>query len=538
MVPIRRMSLFANQFVESGSTINEQPAITEQPVSANSQHDETFWARRTSNFMERNKLPPIASHHPEYIDVDDNDTAMDSREINWTEKDRKLATSYRMQIWKLFHKCLARTSIHGLPYLSLSVRSPLKITYWFGLIAIAIGLMIVSLVAVSLQYAERRTFLSSREVFPSELPFPAVTVCNMNSVRRSAIPASFTVQEMLFFLNSISAEPFLSAQVNVNAFVRRYDAVYNSSTAFLSNFGHRLEDMLLECVFDGEYCNISDFVTQETSLGTCYIFNSDGMRSTESYGYEHGLHLTMNVEEYEYFTAENDAIGFFVFIHNPGYIPYIGAYKVFTVPAGQTTLVGMTRTDYNLFKPPYGDCNDHVVLTLFDDYTRESCLMECETLSAVRYCDCKAEYMPGNFRTCSLNETVRCIIVHGSQFQPQQCDCPVPCHSIEYDTKLSYLAFPSSHFVDIVNTTAFLNTSARHIPDFLVSSSTINGSQVLYLNANASEEFFASNYQSFSIYFEAQAYVDVEEVAEYDAFQFFADFGGFIGFCIGAGWFI
>jgi len=537
----RRLSLLVNEepiCEEPGSSLaGASPASTcTTPQSSN-----VAWVtynRRASSLITRNAIPPISSHgYKDEIDVDNDETAIDFREVDWTEKDRKLATSYRMQLWKLLFRCLARTSLHGLPFLSISVRSPLKITYWVILIIIAVALMIYSLVAVSLQFAERRTFLSSQNHFPTELPFPAVTLCNINSVRRSAVPVNFTTQEMILFLNYISAEPFLAAQVDIDAFIRKYDEVYNGSTAFLTNFGHSLDDMLLSCLFEGESCNTSDFVTKVTSLGTCYVFNSGENRtvlSTENHGYEHGLHLTLNAEEYEYFTAEDDSTGFYVFIHNPGYVPYIGAYQGFTVPAGKRTQVGISRTDFNLFEPPYGDCNDHVVLTLFYDYTRESCLMECETVSAVQYCGCKAEYMPGDFRTCSLNESVRCLIAHGSQFQPQRCDCPVPCHSIVYDTKLSYAGFPSSHFIQILNSTAYLS-SGLQIPDFILNSTVVNGSQVLYLNANASADFFTSNYLSFSIYFETLAQVIVEEVVEYNAFQFFADFGGFLGFFTGAG---
>ena len=541
----RRLSLAStiNETIEENEEpISDEPTSNSAVQASTTSPNEALWMkynRRASSLITRNALPPISSHGcTDEIDVDNDETAIDFREIDWSEKDRKLASSYRMQIWKLLFKCLARTSLHGLPYLGMSVRSPLKITYWVVLIIIALALMIYSLVAVSLQYGERRTFLSSQNHFPTKLPFPAVTLCNINSVRRSAVPVNFTTDQMILFLNYISAEPFLAAQVDVDGFVRMYDAVYNGSTSFLGNFGHSLDNMLLSCLFEGEYCNTSDFVTKVTSLGTCYVFNSGENRSvlsTENHGYDHGLHLILNAEEYEYFTAEDDSTGFYVFIHDPGYVPYIGAYQAFTVPAGKRTQVGITRTTYNLFQPPYGDCNDHVVLALFDDYTRESCLMECETVSAVEYCGCKAEYMPGDFRTCSLNESVRCLIAHSSQFQPQQCDCPVPCHSVVYDTKLSYASFPSSHYIQILNTTAFLSSSGLQIPDFILNSTVVNGSQVSYLNTNASREFFTSNYLSLSIFYETLAHVNVEEVVEYNSFQFFADFGGFLGFFTGAG---
>lgn len=454
------------------------------------------------------------------------------------EKEKRLATSYRIQIWKLVFRCLSRTSLHGWPYLALSLRSAVKMTYWIALFLISFILMVYSLIAISVQFAERRTVLSSSRHFPKQLPFPAVTLCNLNSLTKSSIPANFSTDEMLLFLNYISAEPWLSDQFNVDGFIRKYDQVYGGNRSFLGNFGHKLENMLLACYFENTPCTISDFVTKITSLGICYTFNSGENRpilETDKYGYENGLQVTLNAEEYEYFTAEDDSTGFYVFVHAPGYVPYIGTYRGFTVSAGQRTQVSISKTDVSLLTPPYGECNNHITLQLFGDYTRESCLIECETYSAIDYCGCKAEYMPGDEIICSLNETVRCLYEHIERFEPQLCDCPVPCKSVLYDTEFSYSRYPSQNYVQNINITAYLNFTTSPLPDFIITRSTINGTDLVYLNSNASTNFFASNFLSFYIYYDTLEYVEIEEVVEYNVFQYFADFGGFLGFFTGAG---
>ena len=60
----------------------------------------------------------------------------------------------------------------------------------------------------------------------------------------------------------------------------------------------------------------------------------------------------------------------------------------------------ITEERYRLLSPPDGQCNDHVTLTYFKSYSRESCLIECETQFSIIKCGCKAEYMPGSTRTC------------------------------------------------------------------------------------------------------------------------------------------
>lgn len=539
MAATRRPSLLLSYAISESNINDERPRAYSVASAAKGSN------ARSALHVTHKESQLTKSHHAMGAKKDDDDDdrvnskiPLDIHEIELDEKHKKLATSYRLQIWKLVFRCLGRTSLHGWPYLALSMKSSLKITYWIVLILISLVLMIYSLAAISIQFAERRTVLSSSHHFPKRLPFPAVTLCNLNSFRRSSIPANISIDEMILFLNYISAEPWLSDQFDVDAFVRQYDQVYHGDRSFLGNFGHKLEDMLLTCHFENRPCSFSDFVTKVTSLGLCYTFNSGGNQSilyTDKYGYENGLQVTLNAEEYEYFTAEDDSTGFYVFIHAPGYVPYIGTYRGFTVPAGQRTQVSISKTDVSLLTPPYGKCNDHVQLQLFKDYSRESCLIECETNSAIAYCGCKAEYMPGDGIICSLNETVRCIYPHSDQFEPQLCDCPVPCESVLYDTKFSYSRYPSRNYFQIINTTAFLNFTSSPIPEFIITRSTINGSDVVFLNSNASRYFFSANYLSFYIYYDTLEYEEIEEVVEYNLFQYVADFGGFMGFFTGAG---
>lgn len=548
MAGSRRPSLLLG-YAMSKDNINETKIRSNSlPPAATVSNARSALPSLRKDHLSRIPLRPITTNDNNGDESDDNGdgdeedvTVMSKVEIGYPsldEKEKKLATSYRIQIWKLIFRCLSRTSLHGIPYLAMSVRSAVKITYWIVLLIISLALMIYSLTAISVQFAERRTFLSRTQYFPEQLPFPAITLCNLNSFRRSSIPSNFSIDEVILFLNYISAEPWLSDQFDVDAFVNKYDQVYGGNRSFLGNFGHKLEYMLLTCYFERRPCGISDFVTKVTSLGICYTFNSGENHPilyTDKYGYENGLHLTLNAEEYEYFTAEDDSTGFYVFVHAPGYVPYIGTYRGFTVSAGQKTEVSISKTDVYLLTPPYGECNDHVTLKLFDEYSRESCLIECETNSAIEFCGCKAEYMPGDGTTCSLNETVRCLNRHSEQFEPQLCDCPVPCEAVLYDTKFSYSRYPSRHYFRIVNSTAYLNSTSSPLPGFIITRTTINGSDVVYLNANATTDFFDTNYLSFYIYYDTLEYLEVEEVIEYDLFQYIADFAGFMGFFTGAG---
>jgi len=374
------------------------------------------------------------------------------------------------------------------------------------------------------------------------MKFPAVTLCNISPFRLSAVLSNnLSLEQADLFLAYLSPETgvrVISASF-LASFAQQYDSARGGNNTLLQDLGHAIEDMVLTCTFDARTCSVQDFTTRPTSIGLCHTFNPNGNLThyhISRPGYRYGLILQLAVEPYEYFTFFTAFSGFNVFIHEHDHFPYIGIHNRLLLAPGVRTQMAITEKRFQQLPPPDGQCNDHVTLTYFNSYTRESCLIECETQLAIRECGCKAEYMPGSVRTCTLNETIYCLVPYRRQFQPKYCDCPIPCKSVEYNIQQSYARYPSPHLIEVYNNSYFLQSGVFPIPAFFVSNYTYpNGTVVYYLSSLINQQSFAANYIKLVVYYDALEYLQVKEEVQYTLFRFIADYTGLVSIFIGAG---
>jgi len=310
-------------------------------------------------------------------------------------------------------------------------------------------------------------------------------------------------------------------------FAQQYNAACGGNNTLLQDLGHKIKNMILSCVFDGRWCSVQDldFITRPTSVGLCHTFNPNG--NLTSYhisrpGHRYGLLIRLNIESYEYFPSTVNSAGINVFIHDHDHFPYISTHNRLLLSPGVRTQMVIIERRVKLLPPPDGQCNDHVTLTYFNSYTRESCLIECETQLAIRECGCKTEYMPGSVHTCILDETIYCLVPHQCQFQMQSCDCPAPCDSVEYNVQESYAKYSLPHLIDVLNNSYFIQSGIWPLPDVAISNITYpNGTVVYYLNPIINQQSTAGTQIKFAIYYDALEYLLVKEELQYTMFRFF-----------------
>ena len=137
--------------------------------------------------------------------------------------------------------------------------------------------------------------------------FPAVTICNRNSRRKSVIESG---------LKGHQGE---------------------------HEIGHQLSDMLLKCKYKNKDCSAKDFILANHSIGNpgnCYTFNSKMepfRRQTEDEIIErgYGLRLVLNTEEHEYLN-ETTSVGFFILVHDPAHVPSSSSTSISASPGFET----------------------------------------------------------------------------------------------------------------------------------------------------------------------------------------------------------
>ncbi|XP_065884933.1 acid-sensing ion channel 1A-like [Dysidea avara] len=466
-------------------------------------------------------------------------------QVPLNENDRKISKTWKVTAWRILFRFFSTTSFHGLPQIASSQRSCLWMIFWIGALFLSLGIMLAAVSLVTKQYLNQNTVLSSKQHFHKTLPFPAVTVCNKNLNRRSvAVSTRVDIDQLTVLLNFIiDDDPYL-AQIDESFDSDAFNITYfhlfdaENSVFYFNNSGHQMKDMLYGCQYAGQNCWLQNLTQRTSTDGNCYTFNSGEngtILSSVSNGQRHGLELVLSAEEYEYFQAESDSVGFNVFIHHPDHFPHYRPSGGFSVSAGQLTQVALQRIDNKfLTKSCGGQCDDDVTLKYFNSYSRESCIAECVTDFVVTRCGCKPQYMPGPAEVCKLtNDCINDSLKFISQ-DLNVCHCPVACESTHYQTTLSYAKFPATHFVRLLNIPFLVDFLP--FPDFVVSSGVNeNGDSYKYLNDNFTESFITNNYAKILIYYDSLTSTDVEEGLEYSTEQFLVDFGGYIGLFTGAG---
>ena len=147
--------------------------------------------------------------------------------------------------------------------------------------------------------------------------FPAVTFCNVNQHRLSALTDTdlYHTGQMLglFDANWTLLHPThydKSFRARVQAIDwPTYEPAYAFNFAeFTLRTGHQLEDVLLLCRWKNEDCSSENFSHVFTVYGNCYTFNGGGngqvLKSTKT-GRGAGLSLYLNVEEYDYLNNDD-----------------------------------------------------------------------------------------------------------------------------------------------------------------------------------------------------------------------------------------
>lgn len=367
-------------------------------------------------------------------------------------------------------------------------------------------------------------------LFDPDLEFPAVTICNSNKYRESALTED-DLKNVGIHLGIIDAnhtliypdlytEEFQETLAAVNWTEVEEDENYNM-TEYLLRTGHLFEEMVIECEWKGEPCTADNFTLVLTHMGNCYTFNTHDAdverHVSDAAGPSNGLKLLLDIQEEEYIPSNDldggaaDA-GIRFMIHDPTEPPYIKEYGISASP-GQHVFVSMKHEKITALPDPYTVCEDDGETTYFDHFTGSGCRIECETDLILEACGCKLPEQPGDADVCGPAVTHECahpelvrIIKGTSSFG--SCTCNNPCEAEYFPTTLSSVKLRA----------AFLEKIFQQSEEFAHNASYIE-----------------SNIVELSIYYEALNYETIEMIPEYTIFALMAAVGGNMGLFIGAG---
>uniref|UniRef100_A0A8C5J471 Acid sensing ion channel subunit family member 4 n=1 Tax=Junco hyemalis TaxID=40217 RepID=A0A8C5J471_JUNHY len=363
----------------------------------------------------------------------------------------------------------------------------------------------------ALLYLEHPHVVALDEEAIREMVFPAITICNINRYRHSAL-----TDADIFHLANMTGLPPKDRDGH-----KATDLLYPDPDMadIVNRTGHQLDDMLKSCNFSGENCSSRDFTVVYTRYGKCYTFNGDrrNPRVTRQGGMGNGLEIMLDIQQEEYLPIWRETnetsfeAGIRVQIHSQDEPPYIHQLG-FGVSPGFQTFVSCQEQRLTYLPQPWGNCRASMqgeqLLPGYDTYSIAACRLQCEKEAVVQSCHCRMVHMPGNESICSPNVYIECAdhtldaAVEDSQ---ERCSCPTPCNLTRYGKEISMVRIPNKG-------------SARY----------------LARKYNKNETYIRENFLVLDIFFEALNYEAIEQKKAYDLAGLLGDIGGQMGLFIGA----
>uniref|UniRef100_A0A4W4GZU2 Acid sensing ion channel subunit family member 4 n=1 Tax=Electrophorus electricus TaxID=8005 RepID=A0A4W4GZU2_ELEEL len=335
-----------------------------------------------------------------------------------------------------------------------------------------------------------------------ELTFPAVTLCNVNRFRFSAL-----TDADIYHLANLTGLPPKSRGGH------RPGELQYPPPDMLDIFqrtGHQLEDMLKSCNFSGQNCSVY------TRYGKCYTFNGNRTlaKRARAGGTGRGLELMLDVQQDEYLPIWRETnettleAGIRVQIHSQDEPPYIHQLG-FGVSPGFQTFVSCQEQRLSYLPQPWGNCRASLdpVIPGYDTYSVSACKLHCESIQVQRECNCRLLHMPGHADVCTPTKAKcadRALALLEKSIRGV-CSCETPCNVTRYGKELSMVKIPS-------------RGSARY----------------LSRKYHKTEEYIRDNFLVLDIYFEALNYETMEQKKAYDIAGLLGDIGGQMGLFIGA----
>ncbi|RDD42240.1 Acid-sensing ion channel 1 [Trichoplax sp. H2] len=431
-------------------------------------------------------------------------------------------------------------SFHGIEHIYEGRYGTRKIL-WILLVA---ATMIACFVFIFIQiahYSAFHTTTKSTLVYEKQLAFPAVTICNYNSFRRSAVTANDLIHMAYlvkaYRLNQGVVSDFIGEkerQKLIN-YWKKYDATHAKKfnyQLFVERVGYHASQMIKSCHFRGLKCGPKNFSNVLTSYGNCITFNGPKLESNpklyqKNPGAHQGLELLINIQEYEYtgsWHSDRPDIGIKFVIHERHYPPDVTSQGKAVGPGSHAYASVKYKTISNL-PSPYGHCGSKK-LAFYKKYTYAGCQISCKTEYVQKKCGCRAPDMPGQnvIPVCSPQKMIECVSPNLEKLRTindKVCICPIPCHIVHFDTTISYAKIPNPQMAkdltEKINKTAFqIETHGLVDPDI---------DPTLYIS---------QNYILLNVFFDDLYYEKTVSTPVYTFTSLLGNIGGQLGLFVGA----
>ena len=405
-------------------------------------------------------------------------------------------------------------------------------------------------------YLEYGVHTTERTVFETPAVFPKVTVCNTNP---------FQTEYAVDFLREINdqvaphTDMFNRTQLNAMNYTQKHTyltSIYAAASAKMMStlvtdderkkLGHRLDDILMLCLFNGETCTPADFIwTFDPNYGNCYVFNSGfnasgdrvGLKQLTMGGLVFGLILQFYVGFNENLTMLNalSSKGAILRVENGSYLTDESLNDGIFVASGQFVDIIVNRHFEFMLPKPYSDCdldndnvesNKHTEYELVNliaesqyEYKRDTCFMLCIQKKLIAYCNCTYPLYLSLFDApqCQVNDCFRRVMANffTHDYIQDNCVplCPLECNRTELTFTFDQIKLLGEIYVDYIRENGNLSSDfvSGQIDD-IAGQNSVSVVRVFYYSLS---------------------YMLTEEAAEMDIVALLATIGGNLGLFVG-----
>lgn len=390
-------------------------------------------------------------------------------------------------------------------------------TIWSLALASMVCVLTVTLIQFKDAYFSYPTITDMTVDVAKELPFPAVTVCNLSPYSNLNLKTDRFLEE---YFTSLSNLGHFLPPVNFsdpNYFHLQEDGV----DGFLQNHSFAMSDMFVVCAFKGMMVNCFDyFRSKVTSWGICYTFNDPGLAEpikTRHTGSTTSLTMYLKIDQANYVFGENMAAGMKIVLHNPDEEPNVRDDGFLASP-GFATYAAVRMVKYKYLEYPFKAFGDsycvHTKRPTFENplknhgnYSLFACMKECKLTYILNKCKCRMYFDEVDKRICSWKEYMYCYKPTRDKFEidiagQSNCSCPLPCEDTEYQTQISSTYFPSDINSVLLSQLGFMD--------------------------------LRKDYLEVRVFYDSLRYTTVQQVPKYTSSDIVANLGGQLGIFIGA----
>ena len=218
-------------------------------------------------FMAPIKHELLMKHCIRQLQSKENNRVASSMSFN---RSNRTSQTYVKYIWRDF---VSNCTLHGLRFV-FEKRPIRQRLFWFLFMAFMLGFFAWQTLMLAQAYLKFKVESKVKLISERQSVFPAVTICNFNKYRKSALNGS-KFKEIVKHMNPLHGE---SISIDWKKFS---DINSVNMTELVSSIGHKMKydkktkrGMLYRCRWKDRPCSDSNFTRILTDMGVCYTFNS------------------------------------------------------------------------------------------------------------------------------------------------------------------------------------------------------------------------------------------------------------------------